>query len=106
MAVYDVVIVGAGLGGLGAALYLKDKAPSLKVLVLEARSRVGGRTYTGTTVCISLITTHHSRTTVPGLILVLDTLGQHKTVCCNSPVDMALPLILFIPRAEQPCVSR
>ena len=32
--------------GLAAALYLKDKDSSLKVVVLEARSRVGGRTCT------------------------------------------------------------
>ncbi len=37
---YDVIIVGAGLGGLSAAAHLASN--SLKVLVLEQHSRVGG----------------------------------------------------------------
>jgi monoamine oxidase len=40
----DVVIVGAGLSGLGAAQLLS--ASSVDVLVLEAQDRVGGRTLT------------------------------------------------------------
>ncbi len=40
----DVVVVGAGLAGLTAARDLRDRGYS--VLVLEARSRIGGRTYT------------------------------------------------------------
>ncbi|MBL4773258.1 MAG: FAD-dependent oxidoreductase, partial [Alcanivoracaceae bacterium] len=40
----DVVIVGAGLAGLSAANELKKKGRSS--LVLEARDRVGGRTWT------------------------------------------------------------
>lgn len=42
---YDVVIVGAGMSGLGAADYL-CKNTNLRVLVLEARDRPGGRTHT------------------------------------------------------------
>ncbi|XP_017563616.1 probable flavin-containing monoamine oxidase A [Pygocentrus nattereri] len=40
----DVVVVGAGLSGLSAAQLLKKRNDKLKVLVLEAKGRVGGRT--------------------------------------------------------------
>lgn len=39
----DVVIIGAGLSGLAAADSLKTHDPSLRVLILEATDRVGGR---------------------------------------------------------------
>ncbi|NOX91200.1 MAG: FAD-dependent oxidoreductase, partial [Gammaproteobacteria bacterium] len=39
----DVVVIGAGLSGLSAARELAKN--DVSVLVVEARSRVGGRTY-------------------------------------------------------------
>ena len=39
---YDVVIVGAGLSGVGAAHHLREKCPDRSVLILEARDRIGG----------------------------------------------------------------
>src|SRR4029077_17575530 len=37
----DVIVIGGGIAGLGAAVRLKDRG--LQPLVLEAESRVGGR---------------------------------------------------------------
>ncbi|MGL6043437.1 MAG: flavin-containing monooxygenase [Sandaracinobacteroides sp.] len=39
---YDVVIVGAGLSGIGAAWHLKDKNPGKSFAILEAREAIGG----------------------------------------------------------------
>ncbi len=39
---FDVIIVGAGLSGISAAYYLKNKSPWAKFKVLEARSSIGG----------------------------------------------------------------
>ena len=39
----DCIVVGAGLSGLSAAYKLKQRQPDLKVLVLEANNRIGGR---------------------------------------------------------------
>src|SRR5215470_8476464 len=41
---WDVVIIGAGVSGLSAACRLRTS--DLSVLILEARDRVGGRTWT------------------------------------------------------------
>lgn len=40
----DIVIIGAGLTGLATAYYLKDKG--LRILLIEARDRIGGRIWT------------------------------------------------------------
>ncbi|MER5865501.1 FAD-dependent oxidoreductase [Kitasatospora sp. NPDC002040] len=42
---YDVIVVGAGFAGLTAAREFRAKG--LRVLLLEARNRIGGRTWTG-----------------------------------------------------------
>lgn len=39
---YDVVVVGAGLSGIGAAFHLQDKCPEMSFTVLEGRSAIGG----------------------------------------------------------------
>jgi monooxygenase len=38
----DVVIIGAGLSGAGAACHLKSKCPEKRVVILEARHAIGG----------------------------------------------------------------
>lgn len=53
IAVVDVVVVGAGLSGLTAAWRLKKAGK--KVLVLEARSRVGGKVYDKKLACGGII---------------------------------------------------
>lgn len=40
--ILDVVIIGAGLSGIGAACHLKRNCPQRKVAILEARERSGG----------------------------------------------------------------
>ncbi len=42
--IFDVIIIGAGLSGLMAAMTLEENG--YKVLVLEGRNRIGGRVYT------------------------------------------------------------
>jgi len=43
---YDVVVIGAGFAGLVAARDLCQYNSQLKVLIVEARDRIGGRTWT------------------------------------------------------------
>ena len=43
---YDVIIIGGGISGLTTAYRLLQHDKSLKLLVLEAKDRVGGRTFT------------------------------------------------------------
>ena len=38
----DVLIVGAGISGIGAAYHLQDKCPGKRFAILEARERLGG----------------------------------------------------------------
>jgi len=40
--IFDVMIVGAGLSGVGAAYHLRDKCPDRSVVILEARDAIGG----------------------------------------------------------------
>jgi cyclohexanone monooxygenase len=39
---YDVVIVGAGIAGIGAAYWLQQKCPQKQFVILEARDNIGG----------------------------------------------------------------
>ena len=39
---FDVVIVGAGLSGIGAAWHLQDKCPDRSYVILEGRDAIGG----------------------------------------------------------------
>src|SRR5579875_2793975 len=39
---FDVLIVGAGLSGIGAAYHLKTEAPGRTYAILEAREAIGG----------------------------------------------------------------
>ena len=39
---FDVLIVGAGLSGIGAAVHLKQNCPGRSLAILEGRSRPGG----------------------------------------------------------------
>lgn len=39
---YDVIIVGAGLSGIGAAYHLQTKCPQLRFKIIEGRASVGG----------------------------------------------------------------
>jgi len=40
--VLDVVIIGAGISGIGTAYWLQKKCPSKKFTILEARDKIGG----------------------------------------------------------------
>lgn len=42
---YDVIVIGSGVAGLAAAQNIIKKNATLKVVVLEAQARVGGRTW-------------------------------------------------------------
>ena len=42
MSCYDVIIVGAGISGIGMAYWLQKKCPTLSFVVLEARQEIGG----------------------------------------------------------------
>lgn len=46
---WDVIVVGAGSAGIGAARRLTDQNPGLRVAIVEARDRIGGRMYTDRT---------------------------------------------------------
>jgi cation diffusion facilitator CzcD-associated flavoprotein CzcO/acetyl esterase/lipase/short-subunit dehydrogenase len=39
---FDVIIVGAGLSGIGAAAHLQDECPGKRYAILEARAAIGG----------------------------------------------------------------
>lgn len=46
---WDVIVVGAGAAGIGAARRLADRNPELRVVIVEARDRIGGRMHTDRT---------------------------------------------------------
>jgi monoamine oxidase len=44
--IYDVIVIGAGLSGLNSAYILRKRCRNLRILIIEAKDRVGGRTCT------------------------------------------------------------
>jgi monoamine oxidase len=44
--VYDVIVIGGGISGANAAYVMRKRSSDLKMLVLEAKDRLGGRTQT------------------------------------------------------------
>lgn len=42
--IYDVIIIGAGISGIGASLHLSKEG--IEHLILEGRDRIGGRIHT------------------------------------------------------------
>src|SRR5450432_4166997 len=40
--IYDIIIIGAGISGIGAAYRLKSQLPTFKFTILEARGDLGG----------------------------------------------------------------
>ena len=40
--IFDVLIVGAGLSGIGAAVYLTKRCPGKSFAIVETRERLGG----------------------------------------------------------------
>ena len=42
--IYDVIIIGAGISGIGASINLNKQG--IEHLILEARDRIGGRIHT------------------------------------------------------------
>ena len=39
---FDIVIVGAGLSGIGAACHLRQECPGKRFVILESREAMGG----------------------------------------------------------------
>ena len=39
---YDVIIIGAGISGLGAACHLQRECPNKSYIILEGRDAIGG----------------------------------------------------------------
>jgi len=106
---YDVIIVGAGLSGLVAALTLQQRAPGIRLLILEARARAGGRILTAPTavsgVRIDLGPTwvwpHQAH--VQSLLhrLALSTFPQYTTGAALFDQGMGAPARRFHPDWEQ-----
>ncbi len=39
---FDVLIIGAGISGIGAAYRIRQRNPGLRLAILERRQRLGG----------------------------------------------------------------
>ena len=39
---FEVIIVGAGISGIGAAVHLRRQCPARSVVILEGRTNIGG----------------------------------------------------------------
>jgi monoamine oxidase len=87
----DVVVLGAGFAGIAAARDLRDAGH--RVIVLEARDRIGGRTWfkemPGAGVGVEYGGMFFSRETQPSLAAEIERYGTRVSSAITEPAEMA-----------------